>query len=79
MRMAERRILDREVQEVILSADTEVVEEYLKDKYSPSCLLLGYTSAGRALHVQATHAGVIVTVYEPSPDEWVNLRKRRQR
>jgi hypothetical protein len=30
----------------------EMIEDYPNDKYGPSCLLLGFTDAGRPLHVQ---------------------------
>lgn len=59
----------------------ELIEDYPDDKYSPSALLLGFTAAGRPLHLQVSFADTamarIVTVYEPDPDEWVGFRKRR--
>ncbi len=78
-RMAERRILDDEVREVILGSVAEVIEEYPTDKYSPSCLIYGVTRARRVFHVQANHQGVIITTYEPDPDEWIDLKRRRPR
>lgn len=77
-RMALRRITDQEVQQAILSPGAEVIEEYLIDKYSPSYLIYGVTARGRVLHVQANHHGVIVTVYEPDPGEWIDLKRRRR-
>jgi hypothetical protein len=77
-RMAQRRITDQEVVQVILCAEAEVIEEYLTDKYSPSCLIYGFTDQRRVLHVQVNHLGVIVTVYEPAPEEWVDLKQRRR-
>ena len=48
---------------------------------SPSVLLLGFTSAGRPLHIQVPAADSdetrIITLYEPDPTKWVELRKRR--
>ena len=74
-----RGILEREVQEAIASA--EVIEDYPNDKYGPSCLLLGTTRTGRALHVQCSYPQrplvKIVTVYEPDPGQWTALRWRR--
>ncbi|MGI0013868.1 MAG: DUF4258 domain-containing protein [Nitrososphaera sp.] len=62
-------------------AQAEVIEEYPEDKYSPSALLLGFTSAGRPLHIQVSEADSettrIVTLYEPDPAEWVEFRRRR--
>ncbi len=76
-RMAERRILHIEVQEAVLSGLAEVIEEYPTDKYGPSCLIFGVTGAGRVLHVQANPQGVIITVYDPDPAEWIGLKRRR--
>ena len=77
-RMAQRRITDQEVQDVLLCTEAEVIEEYPTDKYSPSCLIYGITALGRVLHVQSNHQGVIVTVYDPDPAEWIALKRRRQ-
>ena len=77
-RMAQRRITDQEVVQVILCPEAEVIEEYPTDKYSPSCLIYGCTDHRRILHVQVNHQGVIVTVYEPDPEEWVDLKRRRR-
>ena len=77
--MAQRQITDQEVQQVILCSESEVIEEYPTDKYSPSCLIYGVTALRRVLHVQSNHQGVIVTVYDPDPAEWIDLKRRRQR
>lgn len=75
--MIKRRISDDEVRDAILSG--EVIEDYTDDKYSPSCLLLGVTQAGRPLHIQcsAPPRVRIVTAYEPDPAEWIENRQRR--
>ena len=48
----------------------------------PSCLVLGYTEAGRPLHVQCSYPSrpliKIITLYEPDPNVWANLRVRKQ-
>ena len=60
---------------------SEIIEEYPDDKYSPSCLLLGFTQARRALHIQIsledTRLLKIITLYEPDEEEWVNYSERR--
>lgn len=75
-----RRIARREVEEAFQSGI--VIENYPSDKYGPSCLVLGYTVAGRPLHIQCTHPVrvriKIITVYEPDPGEWVEFKKRSQ-
>ena len=74
-----RNIRVYEIREAILSG--EVIEDYPEDKYGPSCLILGFTLAGRPLHLQCSHPSrsiiKIVTVYEPNPQEWVDYRTRR--
>jgi hypothetical protein len=59
----------------------ELVEDYPDDKYGPSCLLLGFTRAGRPLHVQCSHPSreriKIITVYEPDPSRWIDFKIRR--
>jgi hypothetical protein len=69
-RAAKRKILSHEVEEAI--ATGSVIEDYPDDKYGPSCLMLGVSQSGRILHVQVSYPPnvKIVTVYEPSPEEW---------
>lgn len=76
--MAQRRTTDQEVQEIILSPVAEVIEEYPTDKYSPSCLIYGVTTSRKILHVQSNREGVIVTVYDPDPEEWIALKRRKK-
>ncbi len=67
--------------EQALSNRCEVIEDYPEDKYGPSCLILGFTRAGRPLHVQCTRPArplvKIITVYEPDAELWIDLRIRR--
>lgn len=76
-RMIKRGIDRYEVEEAIFGG--ELVETYPDDKYSPSCLICGKTRGGRALHVQASFPPlvVIVTAYEPDPEEWIEGKIRR--
>ena len=76
-RMIKRSISRREVETVI--GEGVIIEEYLHDKYSPSCLVYGKTEAGRDLHIQVSlpPVVVVVTAYEPDPEEWENGRNRR--
>ena len=76
--MAQRKITDHEVQQVLLCLEAEVIEEYLTDKYSPSCLIYGVTTLRKILHVQSNREGVIVTVYDPDPEEWIDLKRRKK-
>ncbi len=67
--------------EQAISSQSEVIEDYPEDKYGPSCLILGFTNAGRPLHVQCSHPARplirIITVYEPDPELWIDLRIRK--
>ncbi|SRR5713226_9047283 len=83
-RHALKRVVERDISEQeIRQAGTKatIIEDYPDDKYSPSCLLLGFTQAGRPLHIQTSLADtepvIIVTLYEPDPNEWVNYSQRR--
>jgi len=83
-RHAFRRAVERNISEPEIraaGAQAELIEDYPDDKYSPSDLLLGLTTAGRPLHFQESYAETamtkIITTYEPDPAEWVNYRKRR--
>ena len=75
-----RTISVEEVDEAI-SGRCVIIEDYPDDKYGPSCLILGFTKAGRPLHVQCSYPSrpliKIITLYEPNPDLWVDLRVRK--
>lgn len=74
-----RRITVQETREIF--DDAEVIEDYPEDKYGPSCLILGRTRAGRALHIQCSYPSQplvkIITLYEPDPDLWIDFKIRR--
>ena len=75
-----RHIGVADVEEALLNR-ADVVEDYPDDKYGASCLILGFTNTGRPLHVQCSHPSrpriKIITVYEPSSENWVDYRVRR--
>ena len=77
----QREISVQEVREAI--ANGEVIEDYPDDKYGPSCLILGFTRDRRPLHIQCSYPSrplvKVVTVYEPDPLLWVELKIRRSR
>ncbi|MFH1933687.1 MAG: DUF4258 domain-containing protein [Pseudomonadota bacterium] len=76
-RIIKRNVTRQEVESTILTG--EIIEEYPDDKYSPSCLIYGKTEYGRDLHVQISLSPivVIITVYEPDREEWVDCKIRR--
>ena len=79
IRLVERNISQLEIMQAGL--ESEIIEEYPDDKYSPSCLLLGYTQNRRPLHIQISLADTrlvkIITLYEPDMEEWINYSERR--
>ncbi|MBN1904931.1 MAG: DUF4258 domain-containing protein [Deltaproteobacteria bacterium] len=61
----------------------EIIERYPSDKPYPSCLVYGKTFGGDHVHsVWAYNVknqwSVLITVYRPDPDRWINYRKRRE-
>ena len=69
-RAVERNISEHEIRQAGLHATN--IEDYPSDKYSPSCLLLGFTQAGRPLHIQVsladTHLVRIMYIVSTYPD-----------
>jgi Domain of unknown function (DUF4258) len=79
-RAVERNISDQEIIET--SANVIIIEDYPEDKYSPSCLLLGLTTARRVLHIQVSRLDSdslkIITLYEPDTAKWINYKIRKE-
>lgn len=75
-----RHISVQELREAI--SQGEIIEGYPDDKYGPSCLIFGRTSAGRPVHVQCSDPSrsivKIITVYEPDPALWIGFKVRRR-
>ncbi|KAF0107403.1 MAG: hypothetical protein FD146_1881 [Anaerolineaceae bacterium] len=78
-RAVERNIPESEIRQ--MAENARIIEDYPQDKYTPSCLLLGFTKSGRPLHMQVSYADSelarIITLYEPDPNEWIEFEKRR--
>ena len=78
-RVVERNISEEEIREA--GGTATIIEDYPDDKYSPSCLLLGFTARQRPLHMQICYTNVgmikIVTIYEPDAAAWIENRIRR--
>ena len=75
-----RDISVAEIEEAI-SGQSEVIENYPEDKYGQTCLILGHTNTGRPLHVQCSYPNrpliKIVTLYEPEPQYWIDMKIRK--
>jgi len=69
-------------QQVKTSIDTgEIIKQYPDDKPYPSCLILGYPSVGKPLHVVVGANGEtakIITAYFPDPNIWESDMKTRK-
>ena len=79
-RMFQRRISKDDVRYVLENGET--IEAYPHDTPYPSRLVLGWREA-RPLHVVAAEnaeAGetIVITAYEPDPEEWEPGFKRRK-
>lgn len=78
-RAIERNISEHEIRDAAVQA--MIIEDYPEDKYSPSMLLLGFTTAGRPLHIQVSaaesNATRIITLYEPEAATWIEFRRRK--
>ena len=78
-RLMQRGIFQASVVQAIRSG--EIIEQYPNDYPYPSCLLLGTTAAGEALHIVC---GIgegevwLITAYHPDPDEWESDLKTRR-
>jgi len=79
VKLRQRQIEIRELEGVLSTG--KIVEDYPDDPRGPSCLILGYTQKGRPLHIVCGIMGVellIITAYEPSPEEWESDWKTRR-
>lgn len=74
-----RRISVQELREAIDAV--EIIEDYRDDKYNPSCLIFGLTTADRPLHIQYSYPSrpllKIVTLYEPDALLWIDFKVRK--
>lgn len=75
-----RGILIAEIKEAI--SQGQIIENYPDDKYGASCLIAGFTTANRPLHIQCSYPSrpliKIITIYQPNSDRWnQNFTQRR--
>lgn len=70
----------QEILETTLSG--KIIENYLKDFPFPSCLILGYYKKKEPVHSvwaydEINQIAILITVYRPDPEKWINFEKRR--
>lgn len=78
----EREITIEDIKRALLNG--EIIEHNPKSKPYPSCLVLGWLRTGDPLHAKCSLGRKeprlrIVTVYEPSDEEWEPDYKTRKR
>ncbi len=75
-------ITKKEIEEVLLSARLEIIENYPDDLRGESCLVLGFTNEDKPVHCVCGLAMkdvlIIITIYRPDPEQWIDWRKRRE-
>lgn len=81
MRLVQRNISMMDVQEAICNG--EIIENYPDDYPYPSCLVFGYQSDNRILHVVCACNDTddelwLITAYFPTEDKWENDFKTRR-
>jgi len=76
-----RKIALDEIESAIFSGS--IIEPYPYDLRGASCLIMGYSNQGRPLHVVCGNLTedelLIITAYEPNPNEWETDLKTRKR
>ena len=84
-RHAFKRAIERNISELEIKQageNAQIIEDYPDDKYSPSCLLLGFTKSERPLHLQISRMESdlvkIMTRYEPYKIQWTNNYTKRR-
>ena len=74
-----RRVSIQELREAIKAG--AVIEYYPNDKYGPSCLIFGLTTADRPLHIQCSYPSrpllKIIPLYEPDERLWIDFKMRK--
>lgn len=80
VRAGQRRISDTDV--IVALLQGQILEDYSEDPRGNSCLVLGYTSDKRAIHIVCAQdlggSLIIITVYQPEPPAWVDEKTRKE-
>lgn len=75
------KIRNLEIVEALLSEGAEIIENYPTDPRGASCLVLGFTTERSPIHIVcglARELVIVITVYRPDPNEWIDWRKRKE-
>ena len=65
-----------------ISTTGEIIEQYPDDKPYPSCLIFSTLQSNDLIHTvwafnQKTQSSVLITIYRPDPQKWINGKIRR--
>ena len=71
-----------EIEKALCSDQSAIIEDYPNDPRGSSCLILGFTSANRPIHIVCGLGDdqllIIITVYQPDLDEWIDFKIRKE-
>ena len=61
----------------------EIIEDYPDDYPFPSCLIGGFNSKNQPIHTvwaynENKKLAILITVYRPNNNQWINSYKRRK-
>ncbi|MFQ5641242.1 MAG: DUF4258 domain-containing protein [bacterium] len=79
--VADKLVLD----EIYFSVNNgEIIKQYPDDRPYPSCLLFGRSDSGDPVHSvwaynKQNKWAVLITVYRPDPNLWIDFKKRVKR
>ncbi|MCM1218147.1 MAG: DUF4258 domain-containing protein [Lachnospiraceae bacterium] len=79
-RCREREIKQKDIRNCIMTG--VIIEQYPDDFPFPSCLIFGYTTDNKTIHVVISdegESGRIITAYIPNTDKFENDLKTRRR
>lgn len=83
MKWKKQLFLILSTEKVTIFCKGAIIEPYPDDPRGASCLILGYTSQNKPLHVVCGRLEedeiLIITAYEPDPREWEDDWKTRKR
>jgi hypothetical protein len=70
--------------EILISISAgETIEQYPEDRPYPSCLILSKNPKGEPIHTvwahnSETRSSILITVYRPDPEIWIDGKTRRR-
>jgi hypothetical protein len=71
-----------ELEEALLYNHAEIIEDYPDDQRGHSFLILGFTKKEQVVHALCSiheETLVVITIYRPDPDLWIDWRTRRDK